>query len=64
VESREIFRTRDLYFLVVSPRSWIVNIVLLKIPLRCFYHTVFLVYMLLCFYFMDVISPIYGFLRR
>jgi hypothetical protein len=37
---------------------------LLKIPLNCFYQTVFLVYMLFCFSCLDVISLIYGFLRR
>jgi hypothetical protein len=51
-------------FQFVSLRAWIVNIMLLKIPLSCFYQSVFLVYIQLCFSCMDVISLIYGFLRR
>jgi hypothetical protein len=50
-------------FQFVSLRAWIVNIMLLKIPLSCFYQTVFLVYILFCFSCLDVISLIYGFLR-
>jgi hypothetical protein len=45
-------------------RAWIVNITLLKIPLSCFYQTVFLVYILFLFSCLDVISLIYGFSRR